>query len=298
MVAAGSFGQDPQIAVSAAVPIIMGANIGTSITNTIVSMGHILNKNEFQRAFAASTVHDIFNVIAVIVIFPIEVTTGFLSRSANALTDMFIGAGSVTFESPIKVITTPTVHFMDQITHSQNFMNGNLLLALLALVLLFFSLRMLTKTIKNLVIQKLEAFFDTHIFKTWIRAMFFGVFITVLVQSSSITTSLVVPLAGAGILNLRQIFPYTLGSNIGTTFTALLASLVSGAHAPLAVAFAHLLFNIIGILLIWPVKRIRHIPIHTAQWFAEIAIRNRIIPLLYIGVLFFGIPLLLILIVR
>lgn len=298
MVAAGSFGQDPQIAVSAAVPIIMGANIGTSITNTIVSMGHILNKNEFQRAFAASTVHDIFNVIAVIIIFPIEVTTGFLSRSANALTNMFIGAGSVTFKSPIKVITTPTVHFMDQITHSQNFMNGNLLLALIALLLLFFSLRMLTKTIKNLVIQKLEAFFDTHIFKTWIRAMFFGVFITVLVQSSSITTSLVVPLAGAGILNLRQIFPYTLGSNIGTTFTALLASLVSGAHAPLAVAFAHLIFNITGILLIWPVKRIRHLPIHTAQWFAEIAVRNRIIPLLYIGILFFGIPLLLILIVR
>ena len=128
--------------------------------------------------------------------------------------------------------------------------------------------------------------------------MFFGVFITVLVQSSSITTSLVVPLAGAGILNLRQIFPYTLGSNIGTTFTALLASLVSGTHAPLAVAFAHLLFNIFGILLIWSVERIRNIPLHIARWFAELAVRNRIIPLLYIGILFFGIPLLLILIVR
>ena len=165
MVAAGSFGQDPQIAVSAAVPIIMGANIGTSITNTIVSMGHVLNKNEFQRAFAASTVHDIFNVMVVIIIFPIEAATGFLSRSANALTDMFIGAGSVTFKSPVKVITTPAVHFMDQITHNQNLMNGNLLLALIALLLLFFSLRMLTKTIKSLVIQRLEAFFDTHIFK-------------------------------------------------------------------------------------------------------------------------------------
>ena len=66
---------------------------------------------------------------------------------------------------------------------------------------------------------KLEAFFDTHIFKTTIRAMLFGILITFLVQSSSITTSLVVPLAGAGILKLRQIFPYTLGANIGTTMT-------------------------------------------------------------------------------
>ena len=164
--------------------------------------------------------------------------------------------------------------------------------------MLFFALKYLTVTIRSLVISKLEAFFDTHIFKTWIRAMTFGVIITVLVQSSSITTSLVIPLAGAGILTLRQIFPYTLGSNIGTTITAILASLVSASIAPVAVAFAHLLFNIFGILIIWPIKQIRELPINMAQYLSALAIRNRIFPLLYILIVFFLIPISLILITR
>ena len=169
---------------------------------------------------------------------------------------------------------------------------------IVALILLFISLKYLTVLIRSLVMEKLEAFFDTHIFKTWIRALFFGVFITILVQSSSITTSLVIPLAGAGILQLRQIFPYTLGANIGTTITALLASLVSGTHAPLAVAFGHLAFNIFGISLICPIEKVRNIPVQLAEWFAELAIVNRIFPIVYILVVFFLIPLSLIFIVR
>ena len=128
--------------------------------------------------------------------------------------------------------------------------------------------------------------------------MIFGIGITVLVQSSSITTSLVVPLAGAGILSLRQIFPYTLGSNIGTTITAILASLVSASIAPVAVAFAHLLFNIFGILLIWPIPVVRNVPMILAQNLARAAINNRMIPLLYILIVFFVIPITLIFIAR
>lgn len=298
MVAAGTFGDDPYTAVAAAVPYIMGANIGTSITNTIVSLGHIINKQEFRRAFSASIIHDFFNVIAVLVLFPLQLWTGFISKTANWFTGFFIGAETFTFKSPIKIITKPAVHFISDLFNQQHIIDSNWLLLFAALVFLFLSLKYLTVLIRSLVIAKLEAFFDSHIFKTWIRAMFFGAFITILVQSSSITTSLVVPLTGAGILNLRQIFPYTLGANIGTTVTALLASLVSGTHAPLAVAFSHLFFNIFGILLIWPIPRIRHLPEKMATWFAELAIRNRIFPILYIIVVFFLVPLFLIFIVR
>ena len=133
--------------------------------------------------------------------------------------------------------------------------------------------------------EKLEAFFDTHIFKTSLRAVFFGIIITILVQSSSITTSLVIPLAGAGVLHLRQIFPYTLGANLGTTVTAFLASMVSGTVAPLSVALAHLMFNIYGIGLIWPIEKIRNIPIQLAEKFAEFAILNKIYPILYLSLI-------------
>ena len=298
MVAAGTFGEDPFVAVAAAIPYIMGANIGTSVTNTIVALGHIVNKNEFKRAFSASVVHDFFNVFSVIILFPLQYYFGIISKTANWMASLFMGAGTFTFKSPIKMITKPAVTAIKDFFKMQDVINYNWLLIIVALILLFISLRYLTVLIRSLVMEKLEAFFDSHIFKTWIRAMFFGVFITIMVQSSSITTSLVIPLAGAGILQLKQIFPYTLGANIGTTITALLASLVSGTHAPLAVAFGHLAFNIFGITLIWPIEKVRNIPINMAEWFSELAVQNRIIPIIYILVIFFLIPLSLIFIVR
>ncbi|MDP7566349.1 MAG: Na/Pi symporter [Candidatus Marinimicrobia bacterium] len=298
MVAAGTFGEDPIVAVATAIPYIMGANIGTSITNTIVSLGHIVNKNEFRRAFEASIVHDFFNVFSVLILFPLQLYFGVISKTANWMTSLFLGTGTFTFKSPVKMMTKPAVDAIKDFFKMQDIINHNWLLIFAALILLFISLRFLTILIRSLVMERLEAFFDSHIFKTWLRAMVFGVFITILVQSSSITTSLVVPLAGAGILQLRQIFPYTLGANIGTTITALLASLVAGTHAPLAVAFGHLAFNIYGILLIWPIEKIRNIPIKMSEKFAAIAVRNRMVPMVYILVVFFLIPLTLIFIVR
>ncbi len=278
--------------------VIMGANIGTSITNTIVSLGHITSKAEFRRAFSASIVHDFFNIISVIILLPIQLATGFLSKSAIWFAELFIGTEAITFKSPIKIITKPTVHWISDLFKQQELINDNALLMIAAFLLLFISLKYLTKLIKSLVIERLEAFFDSHIFKTALRAMLFGLFITVMVQSSSITTSLVVPMAGAGILSLKQIFPYSLGANIGTTVTAILASLVSGTITPVAVAFSHLLFNICGILIIWPIPMIRNIPIKMAEWMAGKAVQNRIYPILYIIIAFFIIPLSLILLVR
>ena len=61
------------VSVENSVPMIMGANIGTSVTNTLVAMTQIGNKNEFRRAFAAATVHDMFNWSTVIIMFTVEV---------------------------------------------------------------------------------------------------------------------------------------------------------------------------------------------------------------------------------
>ena len=55
---------DPDV-ISQVIPIIMGANIGTSITSTIVSLGHIAHLSEYRKAIAAATVHDFFNIFTV-----------------------------------------------------------------------------------------------------------------------------------------------------------------------------------------------------------------------------------------
>jgi len=131
--------------------------------------------------------------------------------------------------------------------------------------------------------------FDTIIFKTALRAFLVGLLLTVMVQSSSITTSLMVPMAGAGVLVLEQIFPYTLGANVGTTVTAILAALVTGNLAAIIVAFSHLIFNVSGMIIWWPLKGV---PIFLARKFSRYSIRNKIIPVGYIIILFFIVPLL------
>ena len=111
-----------------------------------------------------------------------------------------------------------------------------------------------------------------------------------MVQSSSITTSLIVPLAGAGVLTLRQIFPFTLGANIGTTVTALLAAL-TGTVSALITAISHLIFNIFGILIIYGLPFLRNIPLKCAELISEYAEKNKLVPIFYLLIVFILIPL-------
>ena len=97
-----------------------------------------------------------------------------------------------------------------------------------------------------------------------------------------------VPMAGAGVLVLEQIVPYTLGANIGTTVTAILAALVTGNLAAIIVAFSHLIFNVSGMIIWWPLKGV---PIFLARKFSQYSIRNKVIPVGYIILVFFIVPL-------
>lgn len=272
--------------VTHAIPIIMGANIGTSVTNTLVSIGHISRPVEFRRAFAAATVHDFFNLLSVLIMFPLQLGTNFLGRASTFLAIEFEHVGGFKAMDPLKTVVKPAVHAIEHATHE----SGTLML-IISILLLFTALRYIVVNLRALVIGKVETFFNETLFKNAWRAMLLGLVLTVMVQSSSITTSLAVPLAGAGILTLRQIFPLTLGANVGTTVTAILASLVTGSAAAVTVAFAHLLFNMFGIAIIWPVRRV---PLFFADTLAMWSVRSKIVPIVYVLVVFFMIPLILI----
>jgi len=120
--------------------------------------------------------------------------------------------------------------------------------------------------------------------------------LTATVQSSSVTTSMIVPLAGAGILTLAQVYPYTLGANVGTTITALLASLAvtNNFKAAVAVALSHFLFNVFGICAITAFRPIRVLPMRLAEALANASRRRRWLPVVYVLVAFFLVPALLI----
>ena len=283
MVSSGALG------ISGAIPMIMGANIGTTVTNTIVSVGHINKGNEFKRAFAASTVHDFFNILAVIIIFPIEITFHFIEKLARTLAEMLFGSvlnvDVLQAKSPIKAAVKSGAKFIESFAF-----DNNIVYLVISVLITFLCLVSIVKLLRSLVLEKIEAFFDQYIFKTAIRAIGFGIILTIMVQSSSITTSLVVPLAGAGVLTLQKIFPFTLGANIGTTVTALLASL-TGTVAALIAAISHLLFNIFGILIIYCVPQLRAIPLMLAEKISELSVKNKFIPIIYLAVMFGVIPL-------
>ncbi|HAE87320.1 TPA: hypothetical protein DCG86_04775, partial [Candidatus Marinimicrobia bacterium] len=199
----------------------------------------------------------------------------------------------VTFNSPLKLIVNPLA------TQLAELLNKNpVLIVILALIFLFIALRYIVVVLKSVFINKAENFFDKVIFKSTFTALAFGLILTVLVQSSSITTSLIVPIVGSGILTLYQVFPYTVGANIGTTITAILASLVTGKTEALIVAFAHFMFNVSGAVLILSVPFLRNIPLWGAKKFSELVYNNRYISILFLLIFFFIIPLLVIFLSR
>ena len=283
MVSSGALG------LAGAVPMIMGANIGTTVTNTIVSIGHLNRGSEFRRAFAASTVHDFFNILAVLILFPLEMAFHGIQRSAEWVASLMFGkiqnAEILTAKSPIKVAIKSGAKFLEKFSF-----DNDIIYLMLSVLLTFAMLYALVKILRSLVLKKVEVFFDQYIFKTTMRAIGFGMLLTIMVQSSSITTSLVVPLAGAGVLTLRQIFPFTLGANIGTTVTALLAA-ITGTVAALIAAISHLFFNIFGIAIVYGLPFLRIIPLKCAEWIAERAVKNKLIPVLYLLIMFVGVPL-------
>ena len=285
-----------------AIPIIMGANIGTSVTNTLVSIGHIGRSNEFRRAFAASTVHDFFNLLAVLILFPLQYFTNFLGLLAAEFAGLVTGGADVKFHSPIKVVVGPAVKWLVKLLGMpvESHTIQAILVLLVAAVLLFIALKYITVLLQGVVMQKASTFFERTVFRTPQLAFLVGIVLTAMVQSSSITTSVVVPLAGAGLLTLAQIYPYTLGANIGTTITAILAALAVPDHflAAVTVAFSHFLFNVCGIAAITPIPVLRRVPMQLAEALATQAIRRRWVPVLYVAVVFFIIPLLLLYLTR
>ena len=255
------------IDVTQAVPMIMGANIGTTVTNLLVSLVHIRNRLEFRRAFSSAIVHDFFNILSVLVLLPLELKFHLIRKTAFWLKDHVVGE-SMGKVPGIKTLIKPIVEELHQL------FGGGYLCLTVSVLMLVISLILMVKTIRSLVLSRMTRLLDRFLFRTTAHALFLGLFITVVVQSSSVTTSLIVPLAGAGLLTVNQVYPYTLGSNVGTTITSFLAASAIASTSPgdpkaqlgVVVALMHLNFNVFGIAIFLPLKRI---PIGLATGFAS-----------------------------
>lgn len=346
-----------------AIPMIMGSNIGTSVTNTIVSLTQVGDRNEFRRAFAGATVHDMFNWLSVITMLIIELATGMLETMTDAivhsgallngggevkilkvitepftklvvqldkhvLTDWSVGGCLENATSLIKTscakkkssaattaiasISTPatptescvkdpdgTCHFLFYDTSLTDTQIGIILL-IGSLIILCTALIIIVKILNSMMKGKMAVIIKKTInaeipYVPWITgyiAILVGAFMTFIVQSSSIFTSTLTPLIGIGVITIERSYPLTLGSNIGTTTTALLASMAGSGPTlinAIQIALVHLFFNIFGILIYYPIPFMRF-PIPLAKKLGETTAKYRWFAVLYLFVMFFFLP--------
>ena len=421
-----------ELSVNIAIFMVMGANIGTSVTNTIVAMGHFANQDDLRRGFAAATVHDIFNMLNVLVFLPLnwiypflakmtyemakdqkpcdgdkckkteflgpyispyskgvanydknvakyisqnwcagqcgksystdamkkiseEVCTsstdcsnvhknyednwmskGYLAkkRAPGYIVGTASGPAEFHYEKPA-ACSTSTKFFDDEDAWTSSvagslttgscyevcgskvktglcekrLLKGGLTLdewemtdngagtfltvvSLISLCsCLFCIVYMLQIIVKGTAARILRRVVG---FNGYLNIVI-GMFITIMVQSSSITTSTLTPLAAVGLINLEDMLPLTLGANIGTTLTGIMAATVVTSNPVQAwqVALCHLFFNIFGILVWYPVPIIRKVPLDGARFLGKMTTNpkwGKVFPLVYTFVVFFIIP--------
>ncbi|KAG9400551.1 hypothetical protein AC1031_010765 [Aphanomyces cochlioides] len=313
----GSRGLD----VRAAIPIIMGANIGTSVTCVMVAFAQISKRDQFERAVGAATIHDMYNIWSVIVMFPLELAFHPLEKLAHAC----VGGGGRTsfkFDSPVDAAVAPFANLIlnvnkptlyrvargEEVCGSDVYlvesgvfesasrrrsMSGSaiggicLTLGFLMLVFSLLSLvHMLSKLLKGTAQKYVRRALD---FSGYLNVLL-GFAITFCVHSSTIVTSTLTPMAGLGVISLEQAYPLILGANVGTTVTALLASWVTGEYDAVQVALVHFWFNIWGVFLFYPIKVMRYPILHWAERLGHYSARWPIVALLFLFTVFILIP--------
>ena len=412
----GLVGAD-QITPKNAIPMIMGANIGTSVTNTIVSLGQSTDRVMLQRAFAGATVHDMFNLLTVATLLPMELIIGAIEGHggplywlSDAVAGALMGGGQgsnpLKGASPTKIITSPVAKlvisnnkyiinalslgaptsqtptevngtacqppaarrllsrrltgggedcsqyfcvseqldtnfkkisktaYAEQLTKCGGLIvapadpcgasekcyldagayfkanveerpiikggftqgagdvGGGVISLLLALAILTGGLFGLCKLLQMLFLGRAKSLIRRSTRFNDYAAMCVGICLTILVQSSSVTTSALTPLCGLGLIPLAKMLPLTLGANIGTTVTALLASLAVFTRGAVQIAMCHLFFNIIGILIWFPAPPMRRVPLGAASLLGLYAAFYRAVPVVYLLVVFVLVPLL------
>lgn len=362
------------ISVPRGIPIVMGANIGTSVTNTAVSLTMSMNREQFARAFAGATVHDCFNVMSVFVLLILELITGYLEALSGAVVNSL---GTFEGSSPPKIlmaIVSPIVPNLIQInmtvtkTLAMNpdlfdevqmlkiwceqkkcpYINGTVgsdlpatgcatpndtslitnetvsvglrrcdnsdyafaessmseqdiggLLFAISIIVLIASLLVMVK----LLTSSLDGGMKTVIRKavntdfkapfSWLSkyvALILGMGVTMVIQSSSVVTSTITPLVGLDLVTLERMYCITVGANMGTTTTALIAAVATGDPRSLQISLCHVFFNISGFLLWFPIPFMRKVPQKMATLLGKVTAKYRWFSIFYLICLFAIIP--------
>jgi solute carrier family 34 (sodium-dependent phosphate cotransporter) len=277
------------ISLENAVPLIMGANIGTTITACIVSLAFINQKKEFRRAVAAASYHCFFNLVTAFILFPLEYNYQLLSRLSLAIGGYFTNPGSETAS-----YVSPSTMF-DLVTDPVARAIGSPVLSIaLSFLLLFFSILLFRKYISRQLQTDSPEWFGRFFFERPLKSFLWGLVTTAAIRSSTITSSVVVTIVAKKIAPLKQAAAFILGANVGTTVTALIAAALGHSTGAISIALAHFLFNLTGVLVFFPLPVLFKGSVELSRLMGRLTSRYRLVGLIFVVLTFFIIPFILI----
>ena len=284
-----------------AIPILLGANVGTTMTSTLVSLGAAGDREQFRRAFTAASVHDMYNILSVAIFFPLEWTFGILNRVSTWFAGATMGSDGgivasifTALGNAVTAVTDPGADLVEStLLAIMPSMWAGIAMIVLGVAGILLVIKFISSMLKVLLVGNVEKMFHKAIGRGPLSGIFSGLLITVMVQSSTTTTSLAVPLAASGKFSIWQLYPFTVGANVGTTMTAMIAAFGfsgSAATAAMTAAAVHLLYNVLSALVIFTLPFLRPLPVIGATWLGNLGAQNKLYVVAWLAGLFVVLP--------
>lgn len=272
------------IGFKAAIFIMMGANLGTTITSMIISLGHLSSAKGFKKAISCALLHHNFNLISILLFFPLEYFFGLFSNTTNLIVTKL----GFKFEN----FHQSSNFFEFNIEKFNTFLHANFpswMIFLFGILLLFISIRLFISLLKVALLTRFDEKIESYFFGNQLVSLFSGLGITALIHSSTVVTAFLVPYTATSKISLKKAYPFIIGANIGTTFTAIVAALSSNSLA-MSLAFAYFLFNFLGLISFYPTQFQRNIILKPAKYMGKAISRNPLLLFVYVLLVFFVIP--------
>ncbi|WIM67405.1 Na/Pi symporter [Corynebacterium breve] len=244
----------------AAIPIILGANIGTTVTPMIVSFSYLHDKQDFRTAHSTAALHLWFNTVFVLLIFPIEYFFGPMRHLAPHID---LPGEPLRVETFIELARLVPFHGMWSIVAG--------------IVVLVASIRLIDDQLKHLLTPLAWKLLGHTSSGSAAFGFGAGMLLTVLIQASSAVVSATLPFATAKLADLRGYMAVILGANVGTTMLAVITAFATPGDYPTVAfqaAIVHVAFNVFGALVVALIGPMRRLIYRLARMSGRIAERS------------------------
>jgi solute carrier family 34 (sodium-dependent phosphate cotransporter) len=240
------------VGLEAAVYAVIGANVGTTITATLVSFRFAGSRLEFERALRGALLYTVFKGTTAGLAVAAERWCGALSRAAAAASSRFVDDGSGGASST-RGAASPFFHALVGYLEIDLDLSRAAAAAFIfagAFALLVSALLGLMALLRTRLAGPIERSLGSALSRNDGVAFAVGVAVTVILQTSTLSTSLMIPLFAAGVLVGTRGFGLLAGAAVGTTLKLVVAAATTNS-AGMSLALAHLLLNCGGALILF-----------------------------------------------